>query len=355
MHARREPFAPLDVGRLQALESAKNLQNGRSNARGSGKRSFLGDITPLDHIENVDPTMTAKPSKRTKGLDGTTINKLQNLAKDTNPAQNTLKPAKSVVGLSRSIKVPVSRTTKIKSTGQLYTRKIDAVTSATIGSPAGRSPKNKRIGALKPSRSSLSPFTRVNPPTFLGGNGGSSIDAAISGTFSVDTAFEEAPLKVLGEKSQPKGWFFDIREDTLDETLTNIMEHSTTTLDISDDEGRDKAKELIENKENICPADAFVGALVNNAGPTMIHRATTEIRAPTKQQKKRKVNPFYRAPLADIPVGDLYGDGDSFMPAGNTSGASNALAATAEQWPLAEPTFEGFGTNKADCKGKAVA
>jgi len=50
-------------------------------------------------------------------------------------------------------------------------------------------------------------------------------------------------------------WLFDIYEDTPEETLQNMMEHSTTTLDISDDsDNGSPTSELQERgKENIHP------------------------------------------------------------------------------------------------------
>jgi hypothetical protein len=36
---------------------------------------------------------------------------------------------------------------------------------------------------------------------------------------------------------------FDIYEDTVEDEMSNLMEHSTCTLDISDDEGRRAAKD----------------------------------------------------------------------------------------------------------------
>ncbi|KAI5854201.1 hypothetical protein BZA05DRAFT_393514 [Tricharina praecox] len=55
----------------------------------------------------------------------------------------------------------------------------------------------------------------------------------------------------------PDSWAFEIYEDSPEETLQNLMEHSTCTLDISDDSDDDESvtSELHEKgKENIAPA-----------------------------------------------------------------------------------------------------
>jgi hypothetical protein len=52
-------------------------------------------------------------------------------------------------------------------------------------------------------------------------------------------------------------WFFDIHEDTEEQEMTNMLQHSTCVLDISSDEESElKARrESREDKENIPPVD----------------------------------------------------------------------------------------------------
>lgn len=60
-------------------------------------------------------------------------------------------------------------------------------------------------------------------------------------------------LITLAAPSIPDSWVFAIYEDTPEETLQNMMEHSTNTLDLSDDES--SKSELSElGKENIPPS-----------------------------------------------------------------------------------------------------
>ena len=112
--------------------------------------------------------------------------------------------------------------------------------------PAGRSPKHKRIGILSRRRMT----TRVNPPASSADESTSalpfSIDAALSGTVPKSTLNSKAPFG--------KGWHFDIHEDSKDDEDANLMQHSTCTLDISDDESN-SLKGDKDNKENIPPMD----------------------------------------------------------------------------------------------------
>ena len=104
--------------------------------------------------------------------------------------------------------------------------------------------------------------------------GGLSIDAALSGSilsYGVRTGVTEPKVAdeskasgIINEPAIKKEWFFDIHEDTLDETLTNIMEFSTHTLDISDNEGRRKEKNE-KGKENVPPMEENVVAGVTFA------------------------------------------------------------------------------------------
>ena len=124
--------------------------------------------------------------------------------------------------------------------------------------PAGRSPKSKRIGILSRHRTSASPFTRVDPPTFGKDKKGHTIpfniDSALAGTFKShkpSKTKEYAAETVID--SMPKGWMFDIYTDTKEEEATNLMEHSACQLDIYNDENVFQKVIDDENKENIPP------------------------------------------------------------------------------------------------------
>jgi hypothetical protein len=52
-------------------------------------------------------------------------------------------------------------------------------------------------------------------------------------------------------------WFFDIHEDTPEQEMTNLLQHSTCVLDISSDEESEsrRLRERAEGKENVPPVD----------------------------------------------------------------------------------------------------
>jgi len=120
-----------------------------------------------------------------------------------------------------------------------------------------------------------STFTRINPPT-------SSADDSKTGLpFSIDTALA-GTVPAYKSKSirsiQRKGWHFDIHEDTPDDEMANLMEHSTCTLDISDDESF-PVKGDKDNKENVPPVDA-IGYSASRITATRRDMMTDGLRGP---------------------------------------------------------------------------
>ena len=151
--------------------------------------------------------------------------------------------------------------------------------------PAGRSPKHKRIGILSRRRMT----TRVNPPSSSDVESTNalpfSIDAALSGTVSKSTLNPKAPYG--------KGWHFDIHEDSKDDEDANLMQHSTCTLDISDDESN-SSKGDKDNKENIPPMDG-PAAMIPNTQVTTARRDVMMDDA--------------REPLGNLKAEEFYADG----------------------------------------------
>ena len=157
---------------------------------------------------------------------------------------------------------------------------------------AGRSPKNKKLGILSRRRMTSSPFTRINPPTF------SAVESQTSQPFSIDAALAgTVPALALKSKSGPRtrGWHFDIHEDTPDDEMANLMEHSTCTLDISDDEAGSLLKGDKDNKENIPPVD----------GPAALLRSETQVTATRRDMMTDEP----RTPLGDLVAQDFYAAG----------------------------------------------
>ena len=152
--------------------------------------------------------------------------------------------------------------------------------------PAGRSPKHKRIGILSRRRLTTNSFTRVNPPS-------STVESTNGLPFSIDAALAGTVPKYKPKSTHGKGWHFDIHEDTKDEEVSNMMVHDTTTLDISDDDSS-SSKGDKDNKENIPPIDSPA------AVASVTHVAATRRDLMTDET---------RAPLGDLDAKDFYAEG----------------------------------------------
>lgn len=251
-----------------------------------GKRRYEPDSDPAFDSENVDPSLFNKKSKNSEG--------------DFTKATNfTLKPT-----MTGPIMTPTTRQTITPKRLAKKVTEIKPVSfsapATTTTAPAGRSPTRKRIGILSKRRTSGSSFTRVDPPAFNLGRSSTaglpfSIDSALSGTVpgrsTPKPAKAAAPVDtVMGlEDSMPSTWVFDIHEDTPDEELGNLMQHSAQTLDLSDDEER-KARRLAEvGKENIAPPE-YTGR----------QRAIS---------RRDMMSDDPRTPLGDLKPSDYYADG----------------------------------------------
>ena len=82
---------------------------------------------------------------------------------------------------------------------------------------------------------------------------------------------------------------FDIHEDTPGEEAANLMEHSTCTLEISDDEGQ--ARKDDRGKENIPPEEQV-------AGPILAAALAPASRMDTSSSE--------RIPLGDLDLKEFY-------------------------------------------------
>ncbi|KAF5632550.1 thymidylate kinase [Fusarium tjaetaba] len=237
----RQPFAPLDGTRLQTLTSLKNRQNALPTG---GKRK--AELIDTDDSENVDPTSFAKRSKGSKD---------KGILKDS-----ILKPTPvSAFPIPNRLTSPTKtrRTLQPKSPAKLSS---GISKSSPIYAPAGRSPtRSKRSGIASSRRRTAGPYTRVDPPSFsLGSAAPFSLDAALKGTIPGYGAKKE-PITALHEPDMKASWFFEIHEDTPEQEMTNLLQHSTCVLDISSDEesqrklNRDRAEG--RDKENVPPPD----------------------------------------------------------------------------------------------------
>ncbi|KAL7933953.1 hypothetical protein V8C35DRAFT_302856 [Trichoderma chlorosporum] len=288
----RQPFAPLDGARLQSLTSLKN----RQNANVSPKRK--ADFLEIDNCENVDPLLFAK---RSKGVSAGT------------PAKDSLKPssffltpkistpvagARSLPGQSKASSTP-RRILNAKS--NLAKASVDNTPKSCPVAPAGRSPtRGKRSGILSGRRRA----TRLDPPSFhLGASSAPfSLDAALKGTIAGYTprpSVKKAAVSSLLEPEEKASWFFDIHEDTPEQEMTNLLQHSTCTLDISsDEESEQRAKRdgaEGRDKENIPPAD--------DVSQTSSQRARPALKCDEMIFEKQRVA------LGEMNAADFYAEG----------------------------------------------
>ncbi|KAM7198946.1 hypothetical protein V8F33_004683 [Rhypophila sp. PSN 637] len=300
----RQPFAPLDGARLQSLTSLKNRQNALPAASIKRKASEVD----TDDFENLDPTLF---SKRSKGADG--INDLNKdffkpstsflLTKSATPITKDVTPKFSSPALSAS-KPRTILQPKSARLNSLNTRITQQSTSSTLTAPAGRSPTrgSKRIGILGKRRTQ-----RLDPPSFnIGGLGGApfSLDAALKGTIPSYSSSSSLKKPAAQEDDILKSsWFFDIHEDTPEQEMTNLLQHSTCTLDISSDEESERraSRERAEgrDKENIPPPD--------DVSQTSA-RARNAAAAALEDDDKMALDKA-RGPLLEMNVADYYAEG----------------------------------------------
>ena len=209
--------------------------------------------------ENVDPLLFSKRAKSGKSSspkDG--VVKPSNFILTSKPAP--VKPLS--ISASAPSLTPARRFATPKSPAAKLSSGVKSTVSLTT--PAGRSPtRAKRAGLLGNSRRRT--LGRVDPPSFGPKHGAGhaapfSLDAALKGTipsYASRPSTKPAKPVVLVEPEMNASWFFDIHEDTPEQEMTNMLQHSTCTLDISSDEESEQRarRESKENKENVAPAD----------------------------------------------------------------------------------------------------
>lgn len=328
-----------------------------SNLSSPSKRKASAFEADNDNSENIDPFIFLSP-KRSKNPDGSP----KDLLKPQNffltkapPSPNDFSSVKPIVSPRRPILSAHSPAPR-----------LDTSRSAPLSAPAGRSPTRKRIGILN-RRKTGSPFTRVDPPKFSAPSSGLgfSIDAALSGTIPSYTPRErnatassskELPISIplLHQPEAKDSWFFDIHEDTEEELATNLMEHSTCTLDISSDEENRARERDCRGKENIPPPDDISQTRTSlssnvDAAELSMHDIKARIRA---SRKKRELEEgaidIDRAPLGDLAAEDFYAEGCDGESVFLIPAEASEEEEQEQQQEESHPTFDFI----ADLKGK---
>ncbi|OQD88211.1 hypothetical protein PENANT_c004G06414 [Penicillium antarcticum] len=247
----RQPLGCIDT--MRPLMSKLNRQ---SNA---GPKSMKPNTIFVDS-ENIDPSKLSTKRKRT--------------CDDEEPKAS--KPKTSRMALSI---VSPRLSTPLRTSQSISTPK-----SAPILKPAGRSPPPK---SSKPGRRSAISKPRSE----------SSGKRAVARPFSLASALQTSSSPKPAPKT-PTSWFFDIHVDSEQDEMTNLMQHSTTVLDISDDEGKTVPNDS-RGKENIPPAE--LGIELPSA---LITTAATAAPAPRKELKMDED----RAPLGELNAADFYAE-----------------------------------------------
>ncbi|RDL40896.1 Uncharacterized protein BP5553_00875 [Venustampulla echinocandica] len=327
MAATRQPFAPLNSSRLQNLTSLKNRQNALSSTLSSPTKRKATAFED-DDSENIDPSIFLS-SKRSRAPDGSGKD---TITKPTNFFLTKAPPSSNDFTSLKAAQAPSARRPILTARSPAAPRLNTSISKSTpLSAPAGRSPTRKRIGILNRRRTSA-PFTRVDPPKFCtpstSSGLGFSIDAALSGTIpSYGARPRAAPSSAASKESsilpvslhQPEAkesWFFDIHEDTAEELATNLMEHSTCTLDISSDEESAARLRDERGKENVPPPDDIsqtrtpLATAVDSSESSMSDlKARVRARRSRHDVVEEGAIELDRNPLGDLVAEDFYADG----------------------------------------------
>lgn len=119
----------------------------------------------------------------------------------------------------------------------------------------------------------------------------------------------------LYEPESKDSWFFDIHEDTPEELATNLMEHSTCTLDISSDEESAARMKDERGKENVPPVDDISQTRTTISSSVAVAESSiSDIKSRIRASRRRRevddgAIDIDRSPLSDLAAEDFYADG----------------------------------------------
>lgn len=288
-----------------------------------GKRK-AADLDVND-FENVDPTILfkrAKSSSDNLGKDFVLNSSSFILTKSSSsPTLSSSKDGLSVPMYSSPLKGTSPRPRSIlnpKSPAKKVNSALSPAAKAPMSAPAGRSPSrgNKRVGILNRRRAG-----RIDPPSFNLGSSRFSLDAAIKGTLpsytgrssSAKASSSSSSSTSLRAPTLKASWFFDIHEDTPEQEMTNLLQHSTCMLDISSDEDCTqklrREKREGRGKENIPPADD-VSQTSTRGSTTIVSRGGMEYEKPRTALGDLNVEHFYAEGVDPTEVVIVPGDED---------------------------------------------
>lgn len=155
-------------------------------------------------------------------------------------------------------------------------------------------------------------------------------------------------------------WNFEIYEDTEEELATNLMEHSTCTLDISSDEESAARERDCRGKENVPPADdvSQTRTLISESVvQTEVEISEMKARArATRRKRDESAIEIDRCPLGDLVAADFYAegcDGDSAFVISETDVEDLEVETGSAEVP-SSLTFDFSAELAAKGKGKAT-
>ncbi|KAJ5146462.1 uncharacterized protein N7515_001026 [Penicillium bovifimosum] len=245
------------LGCLNSHMPSSNLN--RQNQHVMSIKSCMKSSIFIDNSENVNPAVS---TKRKRSLED----------------DDKSKPVKtSRMGMALS-------TRSINNSPRLSTPlKTSTATpkSAPILKPAGRSPPPK--SSKSATRRSLIAKPRADQHK-----------RGIARPFSLASVLSQSKTPKPTPKT-PASWCFDIHVDTEQEEMTNLMQHSTTVLDISDDEGKTDVSS--RGKENIPP---------HELGIEIPHSSSSATAVPAP--RKADVMEESRSPLGELRAADYYAE-----------------------------------------------
>ncbi|KAL5350577.1 hypothetical protein ACLOAV_004146 [Pseudogymnoascus australis] len=306
----RQPFAPLNSSRLQTLTSLKNRQNALPQSLASSTKRKAASYDDDIDAENIDPILS---TKRSKGSES-----------------STSKPSAFILTKSPLEFNPTSPTTRTTLTPKSPAR-IQTSSHPALSTPAGRSPTRKRIGFLNRHKTGSAGFTRVDPPNFSSSS--SSLPFSLATALSSTTPLSRPTLPPLARPTYKPSWEFAIHEDTQEETLTNLMEHSTYTLDISsDEESATRPRDEGRGKENVPPVEDEGVAPQPQQVTAQGVEGKTRLGRRRREESEIEVD---RQVLGEVPIRDLYAEeaaGEVIVPADDVVELGPS--------PLSAPEFE---------------
>ncbi|KAI2695023.1 hypothetical protein CBS147332_9457 [Penicillium roqueforti] len=258
----RQPLGCLDT--MPLMRSKLNRQNQQNGAMSMKSTPMKSSIFIDADSENINPASFSAKRKRTSEDD------------EENSASKPIKTSRMALSTRINISPRLSTPSKLS---------ITTPKSAPILKPAGRSPPPK--SSKSATRRSLIAKPRSEQYSKRG----------VARPFSLASVLAQSKTsKPTPAPKAPASWCFDIHVDTEQEEMTNLMHHSTTVLDISDDEG--KSDTCPRGKENIPPHELGIEVPVARESTATI---------PAVARKSKMDEP--RAALGELDAAEYYAEG----------------------------------------------